>query len=223
MSDSGLNRIALIIAAITVSSLVGPKLALPLFGILGILIVEQVVWGGRFSSLLGAWLDWRSPEYRERVIRHEAGHLTAACVLGIPVVGYVLDPWQAFRQGYPDYGGVQLDTEPIESWQKQGQISSSDVDRYGTFWMAGGAAEYLYSGQVQGDGSDQRQVMQLLALLRSPSGKTPDPGPALTRYRRQAKEILDNHPQAFDIAVECLKTRVGIQDCQQRIQAQLEG
>jgi len=43
------------------------------------------------------------------VIRHEAGHVLVAYLLRIPLLGYVLNPWQAFRRGIPGYGGVELD------------------------------------------------------------------------------------------------------------------
>ncbi len=221
MSEAGITRVALIIAAITVSSLLGSRISGPLMVGVALIIVEQLVLGGKWSGLLGAWLDWRSPAYRERVIRHEAGHLTAACILGIPVVDYVLDPVQAFRRGYPDYGGVQLDRDPMLAWQEQGRIRGPDLDRYGTFWMAGGAAEYLYSAQVKGDRSDQQQVVQLLGLLRSPSGQMPDVGAALTRYRRQAKDLLDAHPAALAAAVNSLRGQRPLAECLEAIQAHL--
>jgi hypothetical protein len=219
MSDTGITRIALIVATITASSLLGSRASVPLAIAIALVVMEQVLLGGKWSGLLGAWFDWRSPLYRERVIQHEAGHLTAACILGIPVVDYVLDPIQAFRRGYPEYGGIQLDRDPVTQWQQQGQISKQELDRYGTFWMAGGAAEYLYSAQVKGDRTDQQQVVQLLSLLRSPSGRTPDPAASITRYRRQAKDLLDAHPAALAAAVEGLRTQQPLQDCLDSIQA----
>ncbi|NJL97725.1 MAG: hypothetical protein HC924_02270 [Synechococcaceae cyanobacterium SM2_3_2] len=221
MSNTGITRVAVIIAAITTSSLLGSRASVPLAIAIALLVVEQVLLGGKWSGLLGAWFDWRSPTYRERVIQHEAGHLTAACVLGIPVVDYVLDPIQAFRRGYPEYGGIQLDRDPITQWQQDGKISKEELDRYGTFWMAGGAAEYLYSAQVKGDRSDQQQVVQLLSLLRSPSGQTPDPAVNISRYRRQAKDLLDAHPTALATAVDCLGAQQPLQTCLDSIQAHI--
>lgn len=75
MSEAGITRAAWIVAALVVSAALGPRLALPLSGMVGLVIVEQVAFGGRLSGLLGALLDWASPAYRQRVIRHEAGHL----------------------------------------------------------------------------------------------------------------------------------------------------
>jgi hypothetical protein len=53
MSDAVVTRAALLVAALVFSTVLGPRVALPLMGMVGLLIVEQVGFGGRLSGLLG--------------------------------------------------------------------------------------------------------------------------------------------------------------------------
>jgi hypothetical protein len=47
------------------------------------LLTACQIWLRRFSSVY--------PDYRERVLRHEAAHLLAGYLFGVPVTGYSLD------------------------------------------------------------------------------------------------------------------------------------
>ncbi|MEN9225557.1 MAG: hypothetical protein Q6L60_00250 [Thermostichus sp. HHBFW_bins_43] len=53
MSEAGVTRAALLVAALVLSAVLEPRVAVPLVGGVALLIVEQVIWGGRFSGLLG--------------------------------------------------------------------------------------------------------------------------------------------------------------------------
>ncbi len=223
MSEAGITRAAWIVAALVVSAALGPRLALPLAGMVGLVIVEQVAFGGRLSGLLGALLDWASPAYRRRVICHEAGHIVVAHLLGIPLRGYVLGPWQAFRHGIPGYGGVELDLSPMRTWEAQGGISWADLERYGLFWMAGAAAESLHYGQVRGDEEDRHQLAKLLAGI---SAAQPLTSPAqvraqINRFLRQSQTLLQAHPEAYAVAVRYLERGSPLQDCLAAIAASL--
>ncbi|MEN9201976.1 MAG: hypothetical protein Q6K80_10250 [Thermostichus sp. DG_1_6_bins_120] len=224
MSEVGVTRAAVVVAALVFSTLLGPRAALPWVAGVALLILEQVVLGGRLSGLLAAWLDWASPQYRQRVIRHEAGHVVAAHVLGIPLVGYVLNPWQAFRQGIPGYGGVRLDQDPIQSWQAQGGIPWRDVERYGTFWMAGAAAEILHYGQAEGDVQDRQQVIQLLSGIPSaqPLVTSAKIRAQLNRFLRQSQALLQAYPETYAVAVQHLEQGSPWSDCTAAIVASLE-
>lgn len=213
MSEAAIARIAIAIFALVVSTVINGWLTLGVTVGVVIILVDQIGWGGRGSNLVGALLEARSPEYRERVLHHEAGHLLAACVLNIPIVDYVLDPWLAFRRGYPGYGGVQLDLGPWQTWLEQQQIGESDLERYGVFWAAGGVAEHQFCGEAQGDRSDQRQIAQLLALLRTRFGEGLDLKHWQSRFKLGAEELLHTYPEAYDLVVERMRQRVSAQEC----------
>jgi len=224
MSEAGITRAAWIVAALVVSAALGPRLALPLAGMVGLVIVEQVAFGGRLSGLLGALLDWASPAYRRRVIRHEAGHIVVAHLLGIPLRGYVLGPWQAFRRGIPGYGGVELDQAPMRTWEAQGGIPWADLERYGLFWMAGAAAESLQYGQVVGDEEDRQQLAKLLAGISAaqPLTSAAQMRAYINRFLRQSRALLQAHPEAYAVAVWHLEQGSPLQDCLAALAASLE-
>jgi len=224
MSEAGITRAAWIVAALVASAALGPWLALPLAGMVALGIVEQVAFGGRLSGLLGALLDWASPAYRQRVIRHEAGHIVVAHLLGIPLRGYVLSPWQAFRRGIPGYGGVELDPAPMHTWEAQGGISWADLERYGLFWMAGAAAESLHYGQVVGDEEDRQQLAKLLSGIRAapPLASAAQVRVQMNRFLRQSRALLQAHPEAYAVAVQHLERGSPLQDCLAAIAASLE-
>ena len=220
MSEAGVTRAAWVVAALVLSAVLGPRVAMPLVGLVGLVIVEQVAFGGRISGLLGGLLDWASPAYRQRVIRHEAGHILVAHLLGIPLLGCVLSPWQAFRRGMPGYGGVELDRAPMHTWQAQGGIPWAEVERYGTFWMAGAAAESLHYSQITGDAEDRQQLARLLAAqpLISPAKMKVQ----INRFLRQGRALLQAHPQTYAVAVQSLEQGAAWEDCLAAIAASLE-
>ncbi|MFS8741529.1 hypothetical protein [Synechococcus sp. WC10meta] len=224
MSEAGITRAAWIVAALVASAALGPWLALPLAGMVALGIVEQVAFGGRLLGLLGALLDWASPAYRQRVIRHEAGHILVAHLLGIPLRGYVLSPWQAFRRGIPGYGGVELDPAPMHTWEAQGGLSWADLERYGLFWMAGAAAESLHYGQVVGDEEDRQQLAKLLSGIRAapPLASAAQVRVQMNRFLRQSRALLQAHPEAYAVAVQHLERGSPLQDCLAAIAASLE-
>ena len=204
------------VAALVLSAVLGPRVAIPLVGLVGLVIVEQVAFGGRISGLLGGLLDWASPAYRQRVIRHEAGHILVAYLLGIPLLGCVLGPWQAFRRGMPGYGGVELDWAPMRTWQAQGGIPWAEVECYGTFWMAGAAAESLHYGQITGDAEDRQQLAT--RPLTSPAKMKVQ----INRFLRQGRALLQAHPQTYAVAVQSLEQGAAWEDCLAAIAASLE-
>ena len=221
------NGIAIAVFGVTLLALVGPALSIPEvvpFGIaaggLGVAAVDRIIWQGRLAQLLSAQLAWRSPQHRRRVLLHEAGHLVAACALEIPILGCVLDPWQAFRQGYPGYGGVQLDNAQWQQYLQQGKVSRSEVERYCIVWMAGGVAERAELDSVAGDRDDRLQVRQLVSLLRR-GGQSLDPGYMERWARIGATALLERQADAYRVAVDCLERNLPLNDSLAEIRAAL--
>lgn len=118
MEQTALNVIAISIFAMTLSVLLGPLFhispfipAVTTLSVLGLTTLDGLAWNGRGITIL---LDILSGEqHRQRVIHHEAGHFLAAYFLGIPVTGYALSGWEAFKQGQPGLGGVMFDTTAL--------------------------------------------------------------------------------------------------------------
>ncbi|MBD1822362.1 ATP-dependent Zn protease [Cyanobacteria bacterium FACHB-DQ100] len=222
MNQTALNLVAIGIFGMTLSTLLSPLLHIPpavpaiaAFSILGLATLDSFQLQGKFGSIALDWFASFSPEYRDRVLRHEAGHFLTAQQLEIPVVSYTLNAWEAFRQGRSGQGGVQFDTQELESELKQGKLSAQLIERYCTVWMAGIAAEQLAFGNSEGGTDDRQKFRQTLVKLGIPASELPQ-RERLSILR--AKELLQNHQAAYDALVTALRERQSIEQCCRAIQ-----
>lgn len=222
MTQLSLNLIAISIFTVTMASLLGPLIhlspvvpAIATAGALGLAAVDTLGWQGRGVTLLLDGLARFSPAHRDRVVRHEAGHFLIAHRLNIPVTGYTLSAWDAFRQGQRGQGGVQFDSQELEAELQQGKLSARLLDRYCTIWMAGMAAEHLTYGTVQG-GSDDRQALQtVLAQLAVPPGERQQK----ERWAAlQAKSLLQQNWTAYEALVAAMAEQTSVEDCIQLLE-----
>jgi len=218
VNNLSLNLIAIGIFTVVMATLLGPLVnlspvvpAVAVAGIMGLTALDTLGWQNRGSTLLLDWIAQFSAEHRDRILHHEAGHLLVAERLGIPITGYTLTAWDAFRNGQPGNGGVQFDTTELESELNQGQLSSTLVDRYCIAWMAGIAAETLTYGQADGGEGDREQLRILLNLLQRPASE------AAQKERwaiLQAKTLLQESPALYENLVEAMRSRQSVEVCQ---------
>ena len=222
MRQTTLNLVAITIFALVMSSLLGPLLhlspavpALAAFGILGFATVDTLSWQGRAGTLVVDWFARFSPDHRDRVTRHEAGHFLTAHLLEIPITGYTLTAWQAFRQGQPGQGGVSFGTEALDAELSQGKLSAQLIDRYCTVWMAGIAAETLVYDNATG-GADDRQKFRLLwSQLRRPDSEG---GQKEQWALFQAKNLLQTNWAAYEALVVAMEQGVSVEGCCEAIE-----
>ena len=222
MNQTTLNLIAISVFAITMSSLLGPMIGLSpvvpasaTVGLFGLVILDRFGWEGRGGALLVNWFAGFSREHRERVLRHEAGHFLVAHLLDISVVNYTLGAWEAWRKGLSGQGGVVVDAEALAAELAAGQLSIQRLDRYGTVWMAGVAAEILTYGAAEG-GDDDRQRLQMLWLQLNRS---------LTEYEvkqrwlaLQAQTLIEKNWDAYEALVTAMASSAAAEECRQIIQ-----
>jgi hypothetical protein len=224
MSQTTLNLVAITIFLLVMSSLLGPLFhlspfipAIAAFTILGVGTLDTFSWKGQVGTLLVDWAASFSPEHRARVLRHEAGHFLVAHLLQIPVTGYSLNAWEAFRQGQPGRGGVSFATEPVETELQQGKLSTQLIDRFCTIWMAGIAAEQLTYGDVQGGGDDRLKLRLLWSQLQFP-----EQAALKERWASlQAKTLLESNWSAYEALVEAMAERAPVETCCQTIEQHL--
>lgn len=218
MEQTALNLIAIGIFAITMSVLLGPLFnlspaipAIITFAILSLTTIDTLSWQNRGSTILLGLFSSR--EQKERILHHEAGHFLVAYVLGIPITGYTLSPWSAFKQGQPGLGGVTFDSEGLI--KKGGTESLSlTLERFSTVLMAGIAAEDLIYGNAEGGEEDRFSYRQLVANLTN----TQTNDQKERWYIAQAKGILQRNQTAYEVLVEAMRQRVPIEECFQKIQ-----
>eukprot|EP00850_Spirogloea_muscicola_P016264 SM000131S26694 [mRNA] locus=s131:68259:74535:- [translate_table: standard] len=127
---------------------------------------DQIAFGGGVEALildtLGRVL---SPNYKERVAQHEAGHFLVSYLLGILPKGYTLSSLDALRR-YAALN-VQAGTQFVDTdFQKEvnsGQLTSSMLDKFACVALAGVATEYLVYNTAEGGLAD---VMQLDSIMK---------------------------------------------------------
>lgn len=216
MSQTALNLVAIAIFTIVVSSLLGPLFdlsptvpAIATFSLLGLATLDTLSWQGQGGTLLLGWLASFSPQHRLRIVQHEAGHFLVASLLGVPVTGYALSAWEAFRQGQSAQGGVSFDDRELAQLE-QGTLSSQFLERYCTIWMGGLAAETLVYGSAEGGADDRQKLRTVLA----PLGFS---GSAQEQKERwavlQAKTLLQTNWSAYEALVSAMQQRACVAEC----------
>ena len=223
MRDTTLNLIAITIFGLTMMALLGPMVdlspavvAIAVVGILGVATVDQLGLEGRAGNIFLDILAWTSEDHRQRVLHHEAGHFLVAELLGIPVVNYSLNTWDAWRRGIPGQGGVVFDIQGLEEPLATGRLPALTVDAYGQVWMAGIAAEQMVYGTASGGQDDRLKFTQLWQQM----GRSPAEGQIKQRWSvLQAKTLLEQHEDTFHQLAQALANRASVTDCQRIIRA----
>ena len=152
------------------------------------------------------------PEYRKKIVAHEAGHFLVAYLLGIPVRGCVTSANEARK--YPEIKG-QAGTvfyDPKLSDELAGQkVTRSSVDRLSVVLMAGIAAEALTFGNSEGGVVDERSLIGFLTSFSPPWN-----GMRIQVQARwsamQAILLIREHQASFDALVEALEGGCGVGD-----------
>lgn len=212
-----LNLIAITIFLMTLSVLIGPIINLSptipasiVFVLLVLGAVDTLALQGQGSSILLDWLEGSSSQTRDRIIHHEAGHFLAAYIMEIPVNGYALNAWEAFRQGQQAQGGVRFNDQELLHQLQQGQLSAQLLDRYCTVWMAGIAAEQQVYNRASGGKDDRQKIRTLWRQLQRSSNE------AQIKERwatLQAQALIEKHQSAYEALVIALKQRTPIPEC----------
>ncbi|MBD2233172.1 ATP-dependent Zn protease [Phormidium tenue FACHB-1052] len=214
MRDTTLNTIAVVIFGVTMASLLGPLINLSpavvaVFAAvgLGVFAVDQLGLSGRIGDILMDTVAWASPEHRQRVLHHEAGHFLAAVLLDIPVEAYTLNTWEAWKQGIPGQGGVVFGPSDPAALAR---LTPQTIDRYCQVCMAGIAAEQMVYGDAQGGGDDTASLGKFWTVL----GRSPAEAPLKQRWATlQAKTLLEKHRDTFDALVTAMGDRAPVADC----------
>ncbi|MBD2571279.1 ATP-dependent Zn protease [Anabaena lutea] len=217
MSQTAINLIAISVFLMTLSTLLGPLVhlsptipALVTVAFLGIATLDNFSLQGKGGTIVLDWLARFSPGYRERIIHHEAGHFLVAHLLGIPVTGYTLSAWEAWKLGQPGQGGVILEDSEIAKQLEKGKITVSMCDRYCNIWMAGIAAEMLVFNSAEGGGDDKAKLNQFLAAL----GFEEKVFEQKQRfYLLQAKNLIQENWEGYQALVEAMRERVAVEEC----------
>lgn len=223
MNQLSLNVLAVTVFGMTLSVLIAPLLHIPegvpaaaILGILSLATLDNLAWKSKGSTVFLDWLARFSPEHRDRVLHHEAGHFLVAYKLGFPITDYSLSAWEAFRKGNGGQGGVQFDASALETELQSGQISSQMLDRLCMVWMAGIAAEQLKYGDIEGGEDDRFTLQQALIQLKIPPSSIENKQRWATL---QAKNLLEANQTAYDNLLTALAQKAPVEQCYEVMQS----
>lgn len=138
------------------------------------------------------------PEYKKKIIYHEAGHFLLAYLLGIPVRGCVTNAWEARK--YPDIKGqagtIFYDPKLADELLNQ-KITRSSLDRMSVVIMAGIAAEAIRFGKAEGGAADEQSLVGFLTSIQPPWNILRIQGQARWAAM-QAILLIREHEKAYD-------------------------
>ena len=215
MPQTALNLIAIGVFLMTMTSLLGPIFhispvvpAAITFGILSLATADTLSWNSRGVSLL---LDlFASPEQRQRILHHEAGHFLTAYFLGIPITGYTLTAWEVMKQGQLGRGGVSFNTSSLTTKPFELNKMRLTLERFCTVWMAGVAAEKMIYNNAQGGAEDRKQLNEALIMAGLPEAGFAQK----ERWAQlQASNLLTRHQKSYEALVEAMKQRASVEEC----------
>jgi hypothetical protein len=149
-----------------------------------------------FSSLF--------PDFRDRVLRHEAAHFLIGYLLGVPVVGYNLDIGTACT----DFLEGRLQRKIVSAQR----LSDDEVDALAVIAMAGVAAEATTFPEVIGQTADLVDLQRM--MNRSAAPLAPNTQQNITRWAVwQAAAMLKANPKAYEALREAMSRRASVAEC----------
>lgn len=222
MEQTALNLIAIGVFGMTLSALLGPMFnispvipAATTIAVLSLATLDSFNFQGKGATLLLDWLAGTRSQHRDRILRHEAGHFLVAHLLGIPITGYTLTAWEAFKQGQPGLGGVMFNTDALSPDVLDMRQLQWTLDRFCKVWMAGIAAETLVYGSAEGGGEDRQKLRETLTLL----GRQGSEFQLKERLAiRQAQTLIQEHWESYEALVAAMEQRASIAECYRVIQ-----
>jgi hypothetical protein len=162
------------------------------------------------QTLGGAWSEkvlWTLfPEIGERVLRHEAGHLLVAHLLGCPVQSLALGSWDALFKDTAGGGlsgaGTSFFDPELNAASIKGRVTRSVVDRFSIIVMAGIAAEALCFGEAEGGSDDEESLTVFLSQTIQSNQNIPEQA----RWAAtNALTLLKEHRDVYDRLVTALQ------------------
>ena len=170
-------------------------------GTLALLAADQLLYRGAYFETVYQTLF---PEYKEKIIYHEAGHFLLAYLMGVPVRDVVTSAVEAMKN--PEIKGsagtVFFDTKLAEEIDAQ-KVTRTSIDRLSIVIMAGIAAEAIKYGRAEGGVSDEQALSGFLTTIQPPWGIGRIQGQARWAVS-QAICLLREHQDAYNALAETL-------------------
>ena len=153
------------------------------------------------------------PQYKKKIIDHEAGHFLMAYLLGIPVRGCITNAWDARK--YPEIRGqagtIFFDQKLATELQNQ-KMTRSSLDRMSVVIMAGIAAEAILYGKAEGGAADERNLVAFLTSIQPPWDVLRIQGQARWAAM-QAILLIKEHQASYTALCNAIEAGKSVGDC----------
>ncbi|CAN0271194.1 unnamed protein product, partial [Ectocarpus fasciculatus] len=184
---------------------------------IGLIFADRLLLNGALSESLTRLIV---PAYRERIIRHEAGHFLVAYLLGCPVQACLLDPF-VLGSGLTGAQGGTVFADPVLSKQMaDGKLTKSSIDRFSIVLMGGIAAEAINYGSSEGGSADEGVMIGILSTIAPPFDREQIKSQALWAAT-QAVLLIQEHKEAYEVLVNALESGAELGECVTIIEAEL--
>jgi len=176
---------------------------------LGLLTADQLLLRGAVAESL---YQKAFPEYKNKIIAHEAGHFLVAYLLGLSLRGCIVNAWDAKK--FPEIrgqAGTIFYDKLLEEEMTQSRVTRTSLDRFSIVVMAGIAAEALSFNRAEGGADDERQLIKFFTDIQPPWN--------LVRIQSQARWavvqaflLIKEHKASYDALVKILTEKAGTGD-----------
>lgn len=177
----------------------------------GITLVVLAI-GSTAPGLLSVIIDKFSqvfPDYKERVLKHEAAHFLLGYLLGVPVMAYSIE----LGKEHTEFAEAKIQQRIIER-----QLSDEEIDTLALVAVAGMAAEGREYEEVMGQTADLSDLQRL--LLRSKAQLSNSQQQNITRWAvYNAASLLRSHADEHKALIEAMARGASMAECIKAIEA----
>jgi len=148
------------------------------------------------------------PDYRERILRHEAAHFLTAHLLGVPVANYSL----IIGKEHTDLAEAALQRRLIEK-----VLEDDEVDRLSIIAIAGATAEAMHFEDVMGQTQDLFDLQRIMNRSTKKLGAQQQQNQ--TRWAAyQAASLLRQYSKEYEALMEVMENRGTVAECVRAIE-----
>ncbi|GIL79550.1 hypothetical protein Vretimale_12232 [Volvox reticuliferus] len=168
--------------------------------------------GSTAPGLLAVIIDKFSqvfPDYKDRVLKHEAAHFLVGYLLGVPITGYSVE----LGKEHTEFAEAKIQQRIIER-----TLTDEEIDVLALVAVAGIAAEGRDYDEVMGQTADLTDLQRL--LLRSRTRLSDAQQQNVTRWAVwSAAGLLRSHAAEHRALAEAMRGGAGVAECVQAIEA----
>ncbi|KAK9828518.1 hypothetical protein WJX72_000520 [[Myrmecia] bisecta] len=176
----------------------------------GICLVVLAV-GSTAPGLLQLPIDLFSsifPDYRQRVLRHEAAHFLIGYLLGIPVTNYSLQIGKA----HTDFAEAKIQMRLIER-----KLTDDEINTFAVMSMAGVASEGINYPDVMGQTADLMDLQRILARSQTKLSAAQEQN--MTRWAvYKAAQLLRNRKAEYEALQQAMASGASVAACVRAIE-----